>query len=594
MSKPRQIELLSPAKDVEIAKSAITHGADAVYIGPEGFGARSAAANNTDDIRRLCEFAHPYRARVYATVNTLVYDKELIHVERMIHRLYRAGVDALIVQDMGILRLDLPPIALHASTQCDTRTPEKALFLQEAGFSQIVLARELTLAQIHDICKVVKVPVETFVHGALCVSYSGRCHASQAVCGRSANRGRCAQLCRLPYTLREANGHILAKNKYLLSLKDFNASSLVGNMLEAGISSFKIEGRLKDEAYVKNVTAYYRRLLDAEISNHPDLYARASVGESAFKFEPDPQKSFNRGFTHYFLEERRPHNIASLNTPKSLGEPITDPAQLHAGDGVSYFDAKGEYTGVRVNKMTNGHPVFARPVKLNKWVQLYRTTNFEYDTLMVRKDTASRKIKIDCALYENCVRVCDERGCEVTLPVPSHGDDAHKPMEPRRFFEKLGDTIYELRAFDNHLLPSSFIPASVLTDLRRRLLTALDSVARATFTRPLREKENINYLYPASELTFADNVANEKAVEFYRSHGVNKIEPAMETIGDFRDVAGGVVLMTTRHCILRELGMCKRESKQPLKEPLILTNPGGAAFNLTFDCKACEMHVCKP
>jgi len=595
---PRPIELLAPAKDVQTAMSAIMHGADAVYIGPEGFGARSAASNTTDALRRLCEFAHPFRARVYATVNTLVFDRELRRVERMVHDLYHAGVDALIVQDMGILRLDLPPIALHASTQCDTRTPSKARFLQEAGFSQIVLARELTLRQIAEICQNVEVPVETFVHGALCVSYSGRCHASYALCGRSANRGRCAQVCRLPYTLRDASGRVLVERSYLLSLKDFNASSLLGDMLRAGVSSFKIEGRLKDEAYVKNVTAYYRLLLDKEMARHPGLYRRPSAGSTTVNFEPDPVKSFNRGFTHYFLTGRKPAGIASLRTPKSMGEPVRELSGLCAGDGVSYFNGQGEYTGVRVNKMVGGRPVFARPVHLPKGTQLYRTTDFRHDALMARGDTAQRKIAVDIELHENRACATDERGCRVVVPVPAHGHDAHKPMEPRRFFEKLGGTVYELRRFENRLEPESFIPASVMTALRRALMDALDSDARCRFERPVRATENKDFPYPERRLTFADNVANAKAAGFYRDHGVTDIEPAMETLDDYRRVTSGTVLMTTRHCILRELGLCKRVAKAqgmaPLHEPLGIDNGSGARFTLSFDCRVCEMRLHKP
>ncbi|MCM1005742.1 MAG: U32 family peptidase [Prevotella sp.] len=593
--EPRQIELLSPAKDLQTGLSAITHGADAVYIGPEGFGARSAAANSTDDIRRLCDAAHPCCVKVYATVNTLVLDKELLRVERLINDLYHAGVDALIVQDLGILRLDLPPIALHASTQCDTRTPEKALFLQEVGFSQIVLARELTLRQIEEICNTVKVPVETFVHGALCVSYSGRCHASYALCGRSANRGRCAQVCRLPYTLKDARGRVVADKAYLLSLKDFNASALLGGMLRAGVGSFKIEGRLKDEAYVKNITAFYRNLIDAEIRKDPELYCRASVGESRFNFEPNPLKSFNRGFTHYFLTERKPSGIASLHTPKSMGEPVSNLSDLHAGDGVSFFNASGEYTGVRVNKMVNGHPVYARKIKMPKGVQLYRTTDYQHDTLMARKDTARRKIRIDIELHETRAIASDSRGCRVCVPMPKERQQAIKPMEPRRFFEKLGDTVYELGEFKNFLNSDSFIQASVLSEVRRTLTAALDENARCMYARPLRVKEDKDFPYPDKELTFADNVANKKAIEFYKSHGVMKIEPALESNPDFRSIKSGTRLMTTRHCILRELGMCKKSSaghtSQKLHEPLIIENPEGAKFGLEFDCTACEMHV---
>lgn len=596
--KPRAIELLSPAKDVDTAMCAITHGADAVYIGPEGFGARSAAANSTEDIRRLCEFAHPYRARVYATVNTLVLDRELKHVERLVCDLYKAGVDALIVQDMGILRLDIPPIALHASTQCDTRTPSKARFLQEAGFSQIVLARELTLRQIDDICSSVTVPVETFVHGALCVSYSGRCHASYALCGRSANRGRCAQVCRLPYSLLDADGRTICEKAHLLSLKDFNASDMVPDLLEAGVSSFKIEGRLKDKSYVKNITAYYRGLIDREIASHPDLYVRASCGQSSLGFTPDPCKSFNRGFTYYFLTDRRACGIASLRTPKSIGEKVRPDTLFHAGDGVSFFTPAGEYTGVRVNKVeSDGKPVFARNVRIPEGTQLYRTTDMAHETLMNREDTAQRKIEMDVELHENRLVACDERGCRVALPMPEHAHDARKPLDAKRFFEKTGDTVYRLRRFESSLDADTFIPASVLTRLRRELLHLLDENARTSFTRPIRVAENRGYPYPDKSLAFADNVSNRLSEAFYRDHGVLSIEPALEANPDYRAVKSGTTLMTTRHCILRELGMCKRDSRLTgrgrLKEPLVISNKGGACFRLAFDCERCEMRVLK-
>lgn len=593
-SRPRAVELLSPARDLETAMCAVIHGADAVYIGPEGFGARSAASNSTDDIRRLCDFAHPYRARVYATVNTLVLDGELKRVERLIWDLYKAGVDALIVQDMGILRLDLPPISLHASTQCDTRTPEKARFLQEAGFSQIVLARELTLSQIGEICASVKVPVETFVHGALCVSYSGRCHASYALCGRSANRGRCAQICRLPYRLVDADGRQVVKESHLLSLKDFNASDMLTDMLAAGVSSFKIEGRLKDKGYVKNITAYYRRLLDKEIDRRPDLYCRASCGDVTLAFKPDPFKSFNRGFTHYFLTGDRPADIASLRTPKSLGEPVSESMMLHAGDGISYFTRSGEYTGARVNKVSDdGRPVFAKNVHIPSGTRLYRTTDAVHDALMARDDTASRRIDVDIELHENRAVISDERGCRVVLGMPSHTHDARKPLDTRRFFDKLGDTVYRLRAFTSMLDADTFIPASVLTRLRRDLVAALDACACATYERPLRATENRSYPYPDSELTYADNVCNRLARSFYLDHGVSAIEPALEADADYRSVRAGKVLMTTRHCILRELGMCKRVVGTHHKEPMAIVNQGGARFTLSFDCARCEMQVLK-
>lgn len=599
VEQPRKIELLAPARDVQTALCAIDHGADAVYIGPSAFGARASAANDTADIARLCEYAHKFRVRVYATVNTIVMESELKGVERLIHSLYSAGVDALIVQDMGILRMDLPPIELHASTQCDTRTLLKAKFLEQAGFSQIVLARELTLGRIEEICSEVNVPVEVFVHGALCVSYSGRCHASWAACGRSANRGRCAQLCRLPYVLTDAAGRKLGPACHYLSLRDLNASSSLSELLRAGVSSFKIEGRLKDRNYVKNVTAYYRSLIDAEIEAHPELYRRASCGRTQVNFAPDPYKSFNRGFTQYCLNNSQPRSVASLLTPKSQGEPVTPQTEWHAGDGISYYNAAGEYTGARVNKVVNGKPVLAGGVRIPAGADTYRTYDAVHEKLMERNDTSLRKIEVDIALYENRAVITDERGCRAVLPMPDHEQTACKPMEPKRFFDKLGDTVYKLRGFENNLCPETFIPASVLTDLRRRLVAALDANAACVYARPLRRQENKDYPYPEVSLTYADNVSNHLAKEFYRSHGVQKIEDALEASADGnRRIPAGTVVMTSRYCILRELCMCKSTLKKdgrPLpKEPLVLTNAGGAKFSLSFDCKRCEMKLLYP
>jgi len=360
----RDLELLAPAADKNVAREAILHGADAVYMGGPSHGARKKASNSLADIRETVEFAHRFRARVYVTVNTLVYPHEIREVERLVWNLYLCGVDAIIVQDMSLLRMNLPPIALHASTQCDTRTPEKALFLQEVGFSQIVLARELSLQEIDTICRTVGVPVECFIHGALCVSYSGRCAASQVSVGRSANRGECAQMCRMPYTLRNGRGEVVERDKYLLSLRDFNASELIPQMIEAGVSSFKIEGRLKEADYVKNVTAAYRAIIDKVIASNPGKYRRSSYGESKISFTPRLDKSFNRGFTDYFLNGRKPASMASLLTPKSMGEIITDTRLLHNGDGISFFNTKGEYEGVGVNRVENGRIIGSRPFRL--------------------------------------------------------------------------------------------------------------------------------------------------------------------------------------------------------------------------------------
>lgn len=585
----RKIELLAPAKDVATAREAILHGADAVYIGASSHGARKSAANAVDDIKALVEFAHQFCARVYVTVNTLVYDNEIAGVEALVWDLYRAGVDALIVQDMGLLRMNLPPVELHASTQCDTRTVAKARFLQDVGFSQIVLARELTLTEIGEICKSVRVPVECFVHGALCVSYSGRCHASFATNGRSANRGECSQICRLPFTLTDADGKTLARNKHLLSLRDFNASRSVGEMLSAGVSSFKIEGRLKDVGYVKNVTAYYRRLIDKEIELHPDEYCRASVGETTLKFTPDLRRSFNRGFTDYFLHNRRPAAISSPDTPKSQGVEVTDFRALKNGDGISFFDKKGEYTGAFVNGLNrDGSLRTSAGITIPKGTQLRLTYDKDWEKLLAGK-TAERRIGVKIVLTPVCVSAEDERGNSVTLPVDFETEKANKPQDFRAPFDKLGSTIYRLDKFSCTLPENLFIPVSKLVALRRELTERLDAANRITYPLKLRRPEN-SAQYHDAHLIFADNVSNHLASRFYAEHGVKDIEPAMEVSGR-SSAKAGTVLMTTRHCILREMGQCLKRGGKP-RLPLTLRSAGNV-YGLNFDCTHCEMHLLK-
>lgn len=582
----RQLELLSPAKNAEIAREAILHGADAVYMGASSHGARANALNSIDDIRRTVDFAHTYRAKVYVTVNTLVYDKELRHVEKLVCDLWRAGVDALIVQDMSLLRLDIPPIALHASTQCDNRTPEKAKFLEEVGFSQIVLARELTLSEIEQICHSVSVPVECFVHGALCVSYSGRCHASFAACGRSANRGQCAQLCRLPYDLVDSKGNTLIENRHLLSLKDFNLSDRLGALIEAGVSSFKIEGRLKDADYVKNVTAAYRTMIDKYISKHSEEYERSSFGHSEFTFRPNLEKSFNRSFTRYFLDEVKPKNITSPLTPKSMGETINDVSLLNNGDGISFFDRAGNYIGALVNGIDRGRIINSRNLRIPQGAEIHRTSDVRWDKLL-SVPSAVRKIDLDIVVEETFVTAHDGRGVEVILPLPPSAGVARKPMDIRRFFAKLGDTPYQLRKFSSTLPVDYFLPASSLTSMRRELCASLDSANRATYKYSYRRNENLLTLYPDDKLDFHDNVANSLAERFYHEHGVKQIEAAAEKTGK---VAEGSDVMTTRHCILRENGLCKKEKGTVLQEPLFLKS-NGTQFRLSFDCNRCEMKL---
>lgn len=586
----RQLELLAPAADRDVAVQAILHGADAVYMGGPSHGARRKAANSIDDIRAVVEFAHRYRARVYVTVNTLVYENELRKVEALCRNLYLAGVDALIVQDMSLLRLDIPPIALHASTQCDTRTPGKARFLQDAGFSQIVLARELSIDETRRIADSVDIPLECFVHGALCVSYSGRCAASLVSLGRSANRGECAQMCRLPYTLRNGRGEVVEKDRYLLSLRDFNASARIGEMALAGVSSFKIEGRLKDSSYVKNVTAAYRRAIDSVIGQHPDMFCRSSCGISEIAFTPDLSKSFNRGFTEYFLDGRHPGTMASLSTPKSMGEIIRDPRMINNGDGISFFNASGEYEGVGVNRVENGRIVGSRPFRLPKGAVIHRTLDRCWQSLMSR-DTASRSIRVDITIDETGVSVADERGVRVRVALDADRSVARKPMDPRPVFAKLGGTVYRLGEFVNNLAPSTFIPASQLTVLRRRVVEALDEANLATYRYDFRRQEK-DVAYPCAELDARDNVANSLSRRFYEDHGVSKMTQAVEVCRP----EGDTPVMTTRYCLRRELGCCLKDRNVAERRRLRYAGPltmttGRHTFRLDFDCRNCEMNV---
>lgn len=587
----RSLELLSPAANKETAMEAILHGADAVYMGASSHGARKSASNSVEDIAEVVRFAHQYRVRVYVTVNTLVYEREIKAVETLVKELYRVGVDAIIVQDMGVLRMDIPPIELHASTQCDTRTVQKAVFLQKAGFSQIVLARELSLEEIRDICRNVTVPVECFIHGALCVSYSGRCRASQVQTGRSANRGECAQMCRLPYDLTDAKGKVLERNKYLLSLNDFNASQYLAEMVDAGVSSFKIEGRLKDASYVKNVTAYYRRLLDDIIRRNPDKYRRSSCGISELSFEPDPQKSFNRGYTTYFLEGRRSKSMASILTPKSQGEPITDLKELHNGDGISFINNRGEYEGVRVNKIENGKIIGARPFTLPKGCEIRRTFNREWQAAL-EKQTAKRYIPVDMEIDETGISAMDARGISVRISLDAEKSVADKRMHPEKVLGKLGNTIYRLRNFKNLLNEDTFIPASQLNQLKRKLIEALDTANDSSYPYGYRRPEERGFKYPLEKIGAEENVANSLAEEFYEDHDAKTQNRAIEVEGN---PGKDTVVMTTRYCLRRELGICKKEKGgngkyKDLREPLYISS-GRNRFRLQFDCASCEMRV---
>lgn len=595
----RTLELLAPAADKNVAFEAILHGADAVYIGASSHGARRNAANSIDDVREVIDFAHQFRARVYVTVNTLVYDNEIKKVEKLVRDLYEAGTDALIVQDLSLLRMDIPPIALHASTQCDTRTVEKARFLESVGFSQIVLARELSLEEIAEISRSVSVPVECFVHGALCVSYSGRCQASESCLGRSANRGECAQMCRLPYTLRNARGEVLEQDRYLLSLRDFSTYERIPELIRAGASSFKIEGRLKDASYVKNVTAAYRKIIDGFIAGHKEEFCRSSFGRSDISFTPDLNKSFNRGFTGYFIDGRKDVSMAGILTPKSMGEKIADPKLLHNGDGISYMNpATREMEGAYVNGFSGSRILTSSGKLLNPvGKDIRRTFDIEWQKRLDRP-TARRKIAMDITVDEHGISATDERGVFVRIPLEAEKSESRKPMRIDGVFSKLGNTVYEAREIINNLDPATFIPASRLTALRRRLIEAADEANKSSYPFEYRRKEDKRACYPDSRLVSSDNVANSLARTFYTEHGVKSIEPALEVSGgsEKRDDELPVV-MTTRYCLRRELGCCRKknvpeEVRKRFAEPLTITS-GPHCFVLDFDCANCEMKVRK-
>lgn len=606
---PRKIELLAPARDANTAIEAIKHGADAVYMGAVSHGARAAAGNSLEEIARVVDFAHQFNAKVYVTVNTIIYNNELNDVERLIHNLYRIGVDALIVQDMGVLRMNIPPIALHASTQCDTRTPEKAQFLESVGFSQIVLARELSIKEIAKVHAKVKVPLEAFVHGALCVSYSGDCQASCIAKGRSANRGECAQMCRLPYSLTDSSGKIFHYHKYLLSLRDLNRSTDIEAMLEAGVSSFKIEGRLKDVGYVKNTVATYRQIIDRIIAEHPNEYQRASIGVTTLKFTPALNKSFNRGFTRYFADQNSAsHPMASLNSPKSIGEPVARvkrilpngalmikelSTELHNGDGLGFFHDRGPFCGFRLNKIEKNIIYPASKVSIWPGTILYRNKDKEWDD-MLERDTAARLIDIEMNLrltHNNLLTldITDQRGNNITATLPIDPQEAKTPQEQsrRRVLEKIGGTIYNITHITD-TVGSIFIPASQLTELRRQTIELLDKSHRMRHERDLRRNEDLSTIPPmGTRLTYHDNVSNRLAQQFYVDHGVTSIQPAIEV----RRPEGETLVMTTRYCIRRELDCCLKTHKgKGLPSPLFLET-GLDRFRLDFDCKNCHMKV---
>ncbi len=614
MSKRNTLELLAPAKNADFGMEAIIHGADAVYIGGPAFGARANAGNSVGDIERLATFTHRYNARVLVALNTILKDEELEEARRLVRQVYEAGADALIVQDMGLLELDLPPIELHASTQTDIRTVEKARFLEAVGFSQMVLARELSLEQIRKIAENTTAALEFFIHGSLCVSYSGLCNISHAQTGRSANRGDCSQACRLPYSLADKDGQVVAENKHLLSLKDNDQSANLRALIAAGISSFKIEGRLKDLSYVKNITAYYRQQLDAILGDLP-AYKRSSSGRSTFLFTPQPEKTFNRGSTDYFVNERHV-DVGAFDSPKFVGEKLGEIVKLgrthfdvrtdqtlHNGDGITYYNAKQELVGTRINlaealgdayrlspALTDGR----LPADLQIGTPIYRNRDQDFERLLEKK-SAERRIPIRIRFEETAngfaLQLTDDRGTSATATLDCAKEVAQNAeraeLTLRENVSKLGNTIYVADAIKLAVTNPWFIPASALNALRRDAVEALERTRSAAYQRPTRRTATEPpAIYPEDALSYLGNVYNEKARAFYEKHGVKVIEPAFEC----HQEKGDVSLMITKHCLRYSFNLCPKQVKGIRPDPMILMN-GSEKLTLRFDCRPCEMHV---
>lgn len=611
------LELLSPARDAAIAREAILHGADAVYIGGPGFGARHNASNSLSDIAELVPFAHRFGAKVFVTLNTILHDDELEPAQRLITDLYQAGIDALIVQDMGVLELDIPPIELHASTQCDIRTVEKAKFLSDVGFSQIVLARELNLNQIRDIHQATDATIEFFIHGALCVAYSGQCNISHAQTGRSANRGDCSQACRLPYTLKDDRGRVVAFEKHLLSMKDNDQTANLGALIDAGVRSFKIEGRYKDMSYVKNITAHYRQMLDAIIDDRGDL-ARASAGRTEHFFIPSTDKTFHRGSTDYFVNARK-GDIGAFDSPKFIGLPVgevlkvakdhldvevTEP--LANGDGLNVM-IKREVVGFRANTVEktgeNRYRVWPNemPADLYKArpnAALNRNLDHNWQQALL-KTSSERRIAVDIELggweEQLILTMTCEDGISVTHTLDGHFEVANNAEKALNSLKdgvaKLGQTIYYARAIDVALPDALFVPNSLLNQFRRETAEMLDAARLAQYPRGSRKAETVPApVYPDTHLSFLANVYNHKAREFYHRHGVQLIDAAYEA----HEEKGDVPVMITRHCLRFAFNLCPKQAKGNIKSwkatPMQLVN-GDEVLTLKFDCRPCEMHV---
>lgn len=612
----RKIELLAPAKDLECGIAAISHGADAVYIGAQRFGARAAAGNSIEDIEQLCRYAHQFAAKVYVTVNTIIYDDELEATEQLLNDLQRIGVDAILVQDMSIIsRTSIP---LHASTQTDNRAVEKVRWLRSLGFKRVVLARELSASEIAKIHKEVPdIEIEVFVHGALCVSYSGQCYASQYCFGRSANRGECAQFCRLKFGLEDAEGNRIDRDRYLLSLKDMCQIDRLEQLIEAGATSFKIEGRLKDVIYVKNVVAAYSNRLNQIVQKSGGRFSRASLGTATYSFVPNLKKTFNRGFTNYFLDGRK-QDIASPDTPKAIGEyvgkvkeinrkwiKVAGTASFANGDGLCYVNADHELEGFRVNRADNNYLFPAKsPQTLKVGMSLYRNNDQAFERELL-KQSASRRIALSMVLSETdegfsltaeVIGTEEDKCIKVTSSLAVEKQEARTPQRENyeRQLKRLGDTQFECD--DLSFNPSSFnffIPSSMLSALRRDVCARLsEAIADSIKVKPQANIENETHDMmspPKATLPYLYNISNHLAREFYESCGTENIGEAFE----IKPPSKGALLMQCRHCLRYSYGYCVKNGgeKPSWHEPLRLVLPDGRRFPLQYDCKNCQMLV---
>ncbi len=605
MKNTTKIELLAPAKNIESGKAAINYGADAVYIGANRFGARAAASNSVADIESLVRFAHKYRAKVYVTLNTILYNNELEEAEKLIHQIYHAGADALIIQDMSILKMDIPPIPLHASTQTNNYSSERICFFDQLGLDRIVLARELSLHEIREIRGITKTDLEYFVHGALCVSLSGQCYFSELTTGRSANRGMCTQACRHPYNLVDGNGQRIIHNSHLLSLKDLNLSNHLSELIHAGITSLKIEGRLKDINYIKNVVSYYRRKLDDIFSSEPQ-YTRSSSGNTEINFEPDPERIFNRQSTNYFLSGRS-QNLINSYSPKSIGKKIgsvenvgTAYITLNASESVNNGDGlcfilKNELIGCRVEKVVGNKVFISDTSKLSPGTLIYRNHDHEFIKMLeadksVRKVTASIRVsEKDKALHFELLDEDNLSSEYIMKELPETAKDS--VLSEKNLVSQLaksGGSMFNIKAVKNTCKTGYFFRISELNEIRRILFEKHEAFRIASFARKDSDQQRKNIDFPQKEVGSSENIANKKAEQFYREHGVEKQEKAIE-VGSAKE---NQLLMTSRYCLKYELGVCERfqGAKNTQPEPLYLEDQN-RKYLLQFDCKNCLMQV---